>query len=79
MTLLPILWEEPEEIDHVTSYSIEHTVNGEPKETTVVFYNTTYYAVAVEMGDSSKCFTITAHKQNDSDQVVGEGCTNTGQ
>ena len=76
MTLLPILWEEPEEID-VTSYCIEHLVNGETLDTTEVYYNTTYYTAAVEMGDSSNCFIITAHTQNDTEHVVGKGCTNT--
>lgn len=75
-TLLPIVWEEPEGAG-VSSYTIEHSIDGKQRETTTVFYNTTYYTVAIEMGGSSNCFVVTAHILNDTDLVVGEGCTNT--
>ena len=74
--LLPIVWEGLEGVA-VSQYSLEHSVNGEKQETITVFYNTTYHIATVEMGDSSNCFVVTAHLLNNTDLVVGEGCTST--
>lgn len=71
---VPIVWEEPEG-EGVSSYSIEHFMDGKQRETTTVFYNTTYYMATVEMGEPSNCFVVTAHTLNDTELVVGKGCT----
>ena len=74
--LLPIVWEGLEGVAF-SRYSLEHSVDGEKQETITVFYNTTYYIATVEMGDSSNCFVVTAHLLDNTDLVVGEGCTST--